>query len=436
MKSTHKIKQLDACKRLLKIEIAPEEIVVLFDEVYKEMQKEVVLPGFRRGNAPLDLIKKNHSEYARKRVLELAIEDSYRDAMKQAGILSVGSPAIENVKFPQDGILSFEATFEIRPAVNLKNYKGLKVKKKSETVKDEDVDKSLESLRQLGAQYKTVPERPIKEGDFVLSDLVWFVENMPIDKREKVLLPIEKNTLTQDVFSGILGSIVGEKKSMPVNIDKNFPKPEYVGKSAVLEITVHEIKEKELPALDDDFAKDLGISSGIKALREKVKDRLKLEKQEAVRLDIQDQIVLQLLKSHSFDLPQSLVEDEFQNLLEESKRKLLHQGYNKEQAEEIFQKEKENLAKTLKPHAENQVKTFFILEEIAEKENLSVSEEELKQFIEVLAARQGQKDAAGFRRQLEKEQRLNSLYWQLTEAKVMQLLVDNAKIEDEKNVSS
>ena len=431
MKSTHKIKQLDACKRLLKIEIAPEEIVVLFDEVYKEMQKEVVLPGFRKGNAPLDLIKKNHSEYARKRVLELAIDDSYRDAMKEAGIMPVGSPKIENVKFPQGGILSFDATFEIRPVVNLKNYKGLKIKKKSEEVKEEDADKSLESLRQLGVQYKSVPARPVKEGDFVLSDLIWFVENKPIDKREKVLLPIEKNTLTPDVFSGILGSVVGEKKSIPVNIDKNFPKQEYVGKSGTLEITVHEIKEKELPALDDDFAKDLGIPEGIKVLREKVKDRLKLEKQEAVRLDMQDQIVSQLLKGHSFDLPQSLVEEEFQNLLEESKHKLLHQGYSKEQAEEIFQKEKDNLTKTLKPHAESQVKTFFIFEEIAEKEKLSVSEEELNQFIEALAARQGQKDAASFRRQLEKEQRLNSIYWQLTEAKVMQLLVDNAKIEEE-----
>jgi len=421
MKSAHKIKQLDACKRLLKIEIAPEEIVVLFDEVYKEMQKEAVLPGFRKGSAPLDLIKKNYSEYARKKVLELAIEDSCRDVMKEAGILPVGSPKIENVKFPQDGILSFEAAFEIRPAINLKNYKGLKVKKKSDAVKEEDVDKSLENLRQLGAQYKTVPARPVKEGDFVLSDLIWFVENNPIDKREKVLLPIEKNTLTPDVFGGILGSVVGEKKSIPVNIDKNFPKPEYVGKSAVLEITVHEIKEKELPALDDDFAKDLGISSGIKVLREKVKERLQLEKQEAVRLDIQDQIIGQLLKSHLFDLPQSLVEGEFQSLLNEAKHRLQDHGKTLTEAEE----------KPLHTHAENQVKTFFILEEIAEKENLSVSEEELNQFIEALAARQGQKDAAGFRRQLEKEQRLNSIYWQLTEAKVMQLLTDSAKIEEE-----
>jgi trigger factor len=363
--------------------------------------------------------------------LEAAIEDSYRDAMKQLGLLPVGSPAVENVKFPQGGVLSFDATFEIRPAVNLKNYKGLKIKKKLEVVKDEDVDKSLESLRQLGTQYKTVPARPVKEGDFVLSDMIWFVENMPVDKREKVLLPVEKNTLTPDVFSGILGSVVGEKKSIPVNIDKNFPKQEYVGKSAILEITVHEIKEKELPVLDDDFAKDLGIPEGIKVLREKVKDRLKLEKQEAVRLDMQDQIINQLLKSHSFDLPLSLVESEFQNLLEESKHKLLHQGYTKEQAEEIFQKEKENLTKSLKPHAENQVKTFFIIEDIAEKEKVSVSEEELNQFIEALAVRQGQKDVASFRRQLEKEQRLNGIYWQLTEAKVMQLLTDNAKIEEE-----
>jgi len=431
MKIKHDTKQLQACKRLLKIEVETSQIALIYEEVYREIQKEAAIAGFRKGNAPLDLIKKNYADYAKKRVLELAVEDSYREAMKAEGFLPVGSPAIENVKFPEGGALNYEAVIEIRPKVELKDYKGLKIKRKPDTIKEEDADKALDNLRQIGAQYKAVPARPVKEGDYISCDMEWIVEGKTIEKKEKVLVPLEKKTLTPDLFNGILNSNVGEKKSISMNLDKNFPKPEFVGKTAILEILIHEIKEKELPALDDEFAKDLGITEGIDVLRQKIKERLKVEKQEAVRLDMQDQAIAQLLQSHSFDLPQSLVDGEFNNLVHESKHKLLDQGYNEKQAEEIFEKEKDKLAKNLKPHAESQVKTFFILEEIAEKESLSATEEELSNFIDALAERQGAKDKAAFRRQLEKDERINSLHWQLTEAKVIQFLLDNAKIEDE-----
>lgn len=434
MKINHKIKQIDACKRLFKIEVPAEEIAIIYEEVYSHIRKEAVMPGFRKGNVPLDLIRKNHSDYAKKRVLDLAIEDSYREAMKSAGLLPVASPSIENVKFPDNGALSFEAVVEIRPKISLKDYKGLKIKRKSDKVKDEDVDKALENLRQLGGEYKAVLPRPVKEGDYAVCDVEWFVDNKSIERKEKVLVPVEKNTLTADLFGGILGSVIGEKKSISTNLDKNFPKPEYVGKSAVLEVLVHQIKEKMLPALDDEFAKDLGIKEGISVLREKIKERLKFERAEEVRLDMQDQAVDQLARANSFELPASLVESELNSLLEDSKHKLLRQGYNKAEADKIFEKEKDNLTKALRQHAEKQVKTFFIIEEIAEKENLSAAEEEFDKFIEQLAARQGQKDKVAFKRQLEKENRINSLYWQLTEAKVMQFLLDNAKIEEESHV--
>lgn len=431
MKINHKIKQLDACKRLFKIEAPAEEIAAMYEEVYSHIQKEAAIAGFRKGNAPIDLIKKDYRDYAKKRVLELAVEDSYKEAMKASGFLPVGNPQIENVKFSEGGLLTFDATVEIRPKVTLKNYKGLKIKRKQDTIKDEELDKALENLQQMAAEYKVVQPRPIKEGDYAVSDVEWFVDGKSIERKENVLVPIEKNTLTADMFGGILGSVIGEKKSISTNLDKNFPKPEYIGKAAVLEVLVHEIKEKVLPALDDEFAKDLGIKEGISVLREKIKERLKFERQEAARLDMQDQAIEQLLNAHSFDLPASLVEGEFNNLVEDARHKFEHHGKALTEADK----------KLLKPHAEKQVKTFFIIEEIAEKENLSATEEELDKFIEELAkrppsgGRQNQKDVKAFRRQLEKEQRMNGLYWQLTEAKVVQFLLDNAKIEEAENGS-
>ena len=421
MKSTHKIKQLEHCKIFFKIEVPKDEMAVLYEEAYSQIRKDATLPGFRKGNAPFDLIKKNYAGYAKKKVLELALADSYRDALKASGLFPVNSPLIENVNFNQRGDLTFDATVEVRPQVQLKTYKGFKLNKKTAAVNEEDVNKALENLRQMAAQYKPVQARPVKEGDYLQCDIEWVVDGVSIDKRKNTFLPVEKNTLTADLFNGILGIVINEKKSISVNLDKDFPKKEYVGKTAIVEVLARQIKEKEIPVLSDDLAKDLGVKEGIDALRKNIKTHLEAEKQETVRLDMQDQLISQLLKAHSFELPASLIEGELNSLVEDAKHKLMHQGYS----------QKEDLSKALMPHAEKQVKAFFILEEIAEKEKLQAREEELESFIDQLAKRQGSKDTATLRKQLEHDNRINSLFWQLTEAKVMKFLMDNAKIEEE-----
>lgn len=430
MKSTLKTKQLEACRRLLKIEVPLDEVAVAYDEVWGRIQKEVAMPGFRKGNAPLDLIKKDYADYARGKVVEQLVEESYQGAMKDAGFLPVGLPKIENLKFPQGGVLSFDAIVEIRPQISLKNYRGLKIKKKDAQVKDSDVASALENMRSLGAQYKTIPARPVKDGDFILCDLEWFVEGKSIDKKSMVILPVEKKTLTDDIFNGILGCNVGEKKPISFNIDKNFHKPEYIGKSGALEILIHEIKQKELPALDDEFAKDLGSFESITHLKEKIKAHLELQIQQAARLDMEDQLIEQLLKGHAFEVPQSLVDTEFKNLSSNARQRLLQQGHSEKEAEGIMEKDKDALRERLRPHAEKQVKAFFIIEEIANKEDLNATKDELDNFIESLAARQ-QKEPAKLRKQLEEEGGSNGLYWQLTEAKVMDFLIKNAKAEEQ-----
>jgi trigger factor len=415
------MKQLEASRRLLKVQVPPEEIAIAYDEVYKQIQKEAVIPGFRKGNAPRNLIENQYRDYARKRVTEFLVEESYHHAMSQAGLYAVASPRIENINFPEGGALSFDATVEIKPQITLKDYKSLKVKRKDVRVTDEELNNALENMRELGAQYKTVAPRPIKEGDFILCDLEWKVDATSIDKKTMVLLPVEKKTLTPDVFNGILGGAVGEKIAVSINIDKNFHKPGYVGKTGVLEIAIHEIKEKSLPALDDEFAKDLGPFENIKNLKEKMHEHISLQKQRSARLDMEGQIIEQLLRLHTFELPQSVVENETKSLLKDAKARLSQQGHDEKAVDEA----------KLRLHAERQVKAFFILEAIAEKESLHAGEKELEGFIQNLAAGQG-KSPQNLREQLEKEDRINSLYWQLTEAKVMQFLLDNARVEEEK----
>lgn len=429
MKTVHKIKHLQDCRCLLKIEVQREEIDTAYERMFKHIQREASLPGFRKGKAPLDLIKKDYKEYAGKKVLEVLLEDSYVSTMEEAGLLPIGLPKIENVSFQEDKNLSFDAIVETRPEVHLKDYKGLKIKRKDAQIKDEDVNNALENLRQFHAQYKTIPPRPAQEGDFLLCDLEWIVDGEPVEKKENVILPVEKKTLTGDMFGGILGSNVGEKRPISVNIDKNFPKQEYIGKSAILEVLVHQIKQKELPQLDDEFAKDLGQFEGMKDLREKIEGQLNIQRQRDSRIDMENQVIDQLLKMHSFQLPHSLVEAEFKSLMEDARQKLLNQGHSEENVREVMEKEKGSLDEKLKGHAEKQVKIFFILDEIAKKENLCADEKEVDEFIQELAKRQEQKDAARFKEQLKKDKKIDGFYWQLTEAKTMDFLLDNARVE-------
>lgn len=429
MKTVHKIKQLQDCSRLLKIEVPRDEIDTAYERVFKRIQREATLPGFRKGKAPLDLIKKDYKGYAGKKVLEALLEDSYVSTVEEAGLLPIGLPKIENVDFQEDKGLSFDAIVETRPEVHLKDYKGLRIKRKNVQIKDEDVNNALENLRQFHARYKTIPPRPAQEGDFLLCDLEWLVDGKPVEKKENAILPVEKKTLTGDIFGGILGSNVGEKRPVSVNIDKNFPKQEYIGKSAILEVLVHQIKQKELPELDDEFAKDLGPFEGIKDLREKIEGQLNTQRQRDSRIDMENQVVEQLLKMHSFQLPLSLVKTELKSLTEDARQKLLNQGHSEENVKEIMEKEKDALAEKLRGHAEKQVKIFFILNEIAVKENLRANEEEMDEFIQELAKRQEQKDIIRFKEQLRKDRKIDGFYWQLTEAKTMDFLLDSAKVE-------
>ncbi len=430
MKATHKIKQLQDCKKLLRIDVPKGEIAIAYQEVYRQIQKDAALPGFRKGKAPMDLLKKNYKQHADKMVVEYLIEDSYKGAMKEAGLLPVGIPKIENAGFNKEGNFTFDATVEIRPNVNVKDYKSLKIKKKSMQVKDEEIDRAIENLRQLGARYKAIPARPVMEGDFILCDLEWLVEGKSIEKQEKVVLNVLKKEMLPDIYGGILGINVNEKRSLSVNIGKDFHKPQYIGKAGILEIMVHQLEEKELPALDDNFAKDLGPFENIAALRQKMKENLLAQKQQSAQMDMEEQAIKQLLEANAFALPKSLVESELKNLKAGAKQKLISQGYGPKEADDCLQNESGDLCKGLRQHAESQVRAFFILEDIAIKENLQAASDEVDKLIEALAVKY-KKSTQDFKKQPEAEAKIDGFYWQLTEAKVVEFLLKNARIQQE-----
>ncbi len=426
MKKKNKVKELDACKRLFSIEVPNEDLVSAYTQVYGQIQRSAKIPGFRQGKVPMHILKSRYSDMAREEVLKTIIPDFYAQAIEEEGLKPIGLPKIQNVELPKEGGLTFEAEFEIRPDVKLKNYKGLKIKKRQEEISEEELNKALEDLRNAHASYKTLEDASVTAGNVVVCDAQWFVEEKSIQTKKDLWLPIEKGSLPGDLFDLTLGAKVGSKVKSNITIPNNFEKPEFRNKSCNLEIEIKSIKQKELPALDDELAKDLGSFKTLDELKNHIKQYLLAQKKRQVGLEMEDQLIDQLLKATSFPLPTSLVEDEARHLLEDTKKRMTKQGMPLEEIE----KQKPEMEKRLHTHAEKQVKTFFILQELASKENISVTDKEIEDAIEQIA-KQTNTSVEKVKTEWTKKGLLDRLHWQLMEVKVMDMLIKEAKITEQ-----
>jgi len=344
MKNKNRVKEMSACKRLLKLDVSAEEVASEYEQVFKQIQMEAKIKGFRPGKAPMDMIKSRYADTAKEEVMKNLIEASYRKAIHEENIHPIGYPKVGNVKFDETSGLSYEAEVEVRPVVKLKNYKGLKIKKKKEAVTEDEVSKTLENLRQTQATTKTVEGKEVKEA----------------------------------------------------------------------------------PELNDEFPKNFGNFKNLEEFKTVIRQNLQAAKKNQVRKDMEGQILEQLVKAHSFELPESLVVTEEANLFEDSKQRMLQQGMK----EEDFQKHKPEMEKRLHGHAERLVRTFFLLQELAFKENVTVTDKEIETTIEALA-KQVNQDPAKVKEDWEKKGLIDRLRWQLTEAKVMDMLIKEARVTEE-----
>jgi len=424
MKNT--VKELDICKRLLTVEVSAEEVANAYKEVYSQIQKTAKIPGFRQGKVPMDMVKKRYADMAREEVLRELIPESYSKAVREEGLKPIGLPEVQNVKMDEGSGLTFEAKFDIGPTVKLKNYKGLKIKKQKEVITDQEVNKALIDMQNAHATYKTIEDRKIVQaGDFIVCNAEWFTEGKSVQTKKDLWLPIEKEQLPEGLFDAIVGKNVGEKAKASIAIPEDFQKKEFASKSCDLEVEITGIKQKELPKLDDEFAKDLGQFKGLDEFKAHMKSHLLDAKKKQIRKQLEDQIVEQLIKANSFHLPASLVESEEKALFEDTKQRMEKQGMKPEDIE----KQRPEMEKHLHAHAEKEVKSFFILQEIAIKENASITDKEIDDYIEVVAKQMNQ-EAAKIKAEWEKKNLIDRLRWQLTEAKIMDMLIKEAKVTE------
>jgi trigger factor len=389
--------ELGPMKRALKIEVPVEEVKQRFVRAYTELNKQVRIPGFRPGKAPVQLLEKRYAKAVEEDVIRSLVPDYYDKAIRQAGIVPVvvEIPPLERVKISRDAAFSFTATVEIKPTIHLRDYKApnpISLKPDQRSVTDEQVDKGLEVFRERMAQlHPAPPGAALAEGDFAVLDIEGRLEDHVLEgtTKEAHLHKIGSNAsiLGVEVDSHILGKAEGTVVEIPQHYPSTHPDQRVAGKTVTFRCTIRAVKHKRLPALDDEFAKDCGSYSSLQELR----NYLRGEMERALKKDIDDSykdaILKRLTEMHHFDLPETLVERELTAMIRQTlqarRRKPddIHESAAASRTEEINKLKEEH-----RPEAERRVKTGLILEAIAEKEGLTVTNEELDAEISRLAS--------------------------------------------------
>ncbi len=387
------VTELGPMKRALKIEVPADEVTQRFTRAYGELNRQVNIPGFRPGKVPLALLEKRYAKAVEEDVIRAIVPDFYDKAVRQAGIVPVHVeiPPLDRVKIKKNEPFTFTATVEIKPKIELRDYKApspISLKPDKRTVTDEQLNRGLEVLREQQARLEAVPPtHNIVDGDYIVLDVQGALDGTLLEGTKK-----EGQLHKVGSHASVLGleidsHVAGKKEADVIEISQPYPAghpdPRVAGKTVVFTLTIKSVKEKKLPALDDEFAKDCGPYNSL----QEIKDKLRAGMEQALKREIEDTykdtIVRRLLDTHHFDLPETMVERE----LEAITRQHLQQHQRKGGAQESPGTEELNrLRQEHRDEAARRVKVSLVLEAIAEKEGLTVTQEDVNTEIVRLAS--------------------------------------------------
>jgi len=426
------VENLAPCKKLVRIEVDATTVDAAFASMEKEFQKEANIPGFRPGKAPIPMVVKKHGDAIKDEVKRKLIGDAYRDTLKEKNIEVLGYPDIEEIQFGRNQSLMFAATVETAPDFQLPDYKGIPVKRESKEVTDADVAKALDMLREQRADFAKV-ERALTNGDIAVVNYSGTSDGKPLTE----IAPTAKGLTAQQGFwvemktdsfipgfsEQLLGAKAGEKRTVTVDFPADFVSKELAGRKGIYDVEIVEAREKKLPALDDAFAKQFEAES-LEKLREGVRKDLESELTYKLKRDLRAQVVTGLLSKVNFDLPEGTVANETRNVVYNLVQENARRGVQKD----IIEKEKDAIYTAANASAKDRVKLSFLVQKIAEKEGIKVSQEEVLRRIQSLAAMY-QTPPDKFIKDLQKRNGIVEIYDQLASEKVLEFIENNAAVE-------
>lgn len=378
---------------VLTIEVSPEDFNNALDQAFKKVVKDVQIPGFRKGKIPRKIFENRFGvESLYQDAIDFVLPGAYSEAVVEAGIEPVDQPEVEVGEIEKDKPVVFTAKVTVKPEVELGEYKGLEVEEQSVEVTDEEVEKEIETLREKQAELVLKEEGTVEDGDTVVIDFEGFSEGEAFEggKGENHSLEIGSGQFIPGFEEKLIGKKLGEKTEVELTFPEEYHAEELAGKDAMFKVDIHEIKFKELPDLDDEFAKD--IDEDVETLDElKTKKRKELEEQKQQDNDNQKREVLieKATENAKVDIPDSMVETELDQMLREFEQRLQQQGMTLEMYSQFSGQDESELKAQMKEDAAKRVLTNLTLEAITVAEDLQVEEEDITQELDKMAEMYG-----------------------------------------------
>ncbi|MDM5330809.1 trigger factor [Neobacillus sp. CF12] len=386
---TVKWEKLEGNTGVLTVEVSAEKVNEGLTAAFNKVVKTVNVPGFRKGKMPRPMFEKRFGvESLYQDALDILLPEAYGNAIDEAGIEPIDRPDIDIEQMEKGKELIFKATVQVKPEVTLGEYKGLEVEEIDTTVTDEDVAKELETLQNRQAELVVKEEGAAELGDTVVIDFEGFVDGEAFEggKAENHSLELGSGSFIPGFEEQLVGLATGESKDVEVSFPEEYHAAELAGKPAVFKVTLHEIKAKELPALDDEFAKDVDDEvETLDALKEKIRTRLEDSKKHEAEHNLRDTLVEKAAANAEVEIPDVMVESEVNRMLQEFEQRLQMQGMNLELYFQFSGQDENALRGQMKEEAVNRVRVALTLEAIVKAENIEVSDEDVNAELEKMA---------------------------------------------------
>ncbi|HLR73595.1 MAG TPA: trigger factor [Pseudogracilibacillus sp.] len=366
---------------VLTITVSADEFDQALDQAFKKVVKDVNLPGFRKGKVPRPIFEQRFGvEALYQDAVDIILPSAYSEAVDQTGIFPVAQPQVDIEEIEKGSDLVFVCEVTVKPEVTLGEYKGLEVEDETATITDEEVDEALTSLQEGQAELVIKEEGTVEDGNTAVIDFEGFMDGEAFEggKGENHPLEIGSGQFIPGFEEQLIGKESGAETEVSIVFPEDYHAEELSGKEAVFQVKIHEIKEKEIPELDDEFAKDVDEEvESLDELKEKKKDELLKQKEQEIENNKRESLIKQVTENAEVDIPEEMVDTELNQMMQEFEQRLQMQGMALDQYFQFSGQTEDELKEQMKEDAFMRVKTNLVLEAVLEKEELEVSEEDI-----------------------------------------------------------
>ena len=395
------------------------------EKAYKQNAKKFKVPGFRAGMVPRAIVEQTYGESVLYEfVIENTVDDAYRTAVVENNLEIVSRPELDIKQIGKDKDFIFVVNVCVKPEATVKDYKGIEVKKVSTRVTKKDVDAELEKIREKNARIVTVEDRELKSGDISIIDFEGFTDGKAFEggKAENFELTIGSGQFIPGFEDQMIGMKVNEERDINVKFPEEYHVKDLAGKDATFKVKLHEIKEKVLPEIDDEFAKDVSEFDNLEDYKKDLNKKIKADKENHAKIDMEQEAIDKFIEKVEVTIPEEMIDSEVDKMIEEMNANLSYQGLNIDQYLQYMGTTLDEYKKQMRDQAQRRIKLDLGLEYVAKEEKVEVEDKDIDKKIKELAAQYGNKDDDSL---LKNENARNYMKQQLVYEKTMKVITDN-----------